>query len=152
MSVNLSAKGGKLWTTSWILIVVVGSLLLFASSVSAWLAYSGADFPIAGEPVAEVAGNAEVEAALRGARGTAAAYAASFAVLMISIAAGPYRQGTKWSWWTLLGAYIVLVFITSMRMPALGIAAGVGAAAIPGGLVLLALLLDVGRLRSSSEP
>ena len=102
--------------------------------------------------VAEVAGNAEVEAGLRGARGTAAAYAAAFAILIISIAAGPYRQGTKWSWWTLLGAYIMLVCVTSVRVPALGIAGGVGAAVVPAVLVVIALLLDVRRLRSSSDP
>ncbi len=148
----MSAKDGKLRKASWILIVFVGSVLLFFSCASAFLAYSGADFPIAGVPVAEVAGNSEVEAGLRGARGTAAAYAAAFAVLIISIAAGPYRQGTKWSWWTLLGAFIVLVCVTSVRVPTLGIAGGVGAAVVPAVLVGIALLLDVARVRSPSEP
>lgn len=144
----MSATGGKLQKASWILIVFVGSVLLFFSCTSAFLAYSGRDFPIAGVPVADVAGNAEVEAALRGARGTAAAYAAAFSVLVISIAAGPYRQGTKWSWWTLLGGFLVLVCVTSLRLPTLGIAGGVGAAVTPAVLILIGLLLDVGRLRS----
>ena len=147
----MSEKGNKLRTASWILIVFVGSVLLFFSCVSTFLAYSGQDFPIAGVPVAEVAGNAEVEAGLRGARGTAAAYAAAFAVLIISIAAGPYRQGTKWSWWTLLGGFLVLACITSLRLPTLGVAGGVGAAVIPAVLVLIALLLDFGRVRSSPD-
>ena len=148
----MSAKGGKLRTTSWILLTFVGSLLLFGSCVSAWLAYSGADYPIAGEPVADVAGGrAEIETGLRAIRGTSAAFAAAFAILIISIAAGPYRQGTKWSWWTLLGAHLALLGIVLARVPALGTQAGLAAAVIPTSLVVLALLLDVGRLRSSSE-
>ena len=148
----MRAKGGKLRTTSWILLTFVGSVVLFFSLVSAWLAYSGADFPIAGEPVADVAGGrAEIETGLRATRGTAAAFAAGFAILIISIAAGPYRQGTPWSWWTILGAYLALLGMVLARVPALGTHAGVGAVTLPAGLVVLALLLDVGRLRSSSD-
>ena len=145
----MSAKGNKLRTTSWILLTFVGSLLLIFSLGSAWLAYSGADYPIGGEPVAEVAGDSATEAALRGIRGTSAAYAASFAILILSIATGPYRQGTKWSWWTLLAAYLALAALVSMRVPTIGIRGSVGTTLILTSLVVTALLLDVGRLRSS---
>ena len=149
----MGARGGKLRTASWILLTFVGSVVLFFSCVSAWLAYSGADFPIAGEPVAEVAGGrAEIETGLRAIRGTAAAFAAAFAVLIVSIAAGPYRLGTRWSWWTILGAYLALLGFVLARIPALGTHVGVGAATVPAALVVLALLLDVGRLRSPSDP
>jgi hypothetical protein len=130
----------------------VGALLLLLSCSSAYLAYSGADYPIAGQDVAEVAqGREGVEVALRGIRGTSAALGAGFAVLMIGLAAGPYRDGSRWSWWTLLLANLTVVLVTAARVSTIGTRAGVGTALVPGALVLLALILDAGRLRSSAS-
>ncbi len=84
-------------------------------------------------------------------RGTSAAYAAGYALLFLATVVGPYRRGDKSAWWALLVATSVVVLLTAARTPLLGLpfgSGGTGPAAIQGALVLLALLLDVGRLRS----
>jgi hypothetical protein len=146
----VSERGGRLRTASWILVTFFTAVVALISGVSAWLAYSGADYPIAGEPVAEVAAGREgIEVGLRAIRGTSAAYALGFSILMIGIAVGPYRQGTRWSWWTLLVANLGLWAAVALRLPALGTSAGVGAATTQVVLIVVALLLDAGRLRSA---
>lgn len=146
----MSHGRGRLRTASWILVTFFTGVILLISVGSAYLAYSGADYPIAGEPVAGVAaGRDEIEVGLRAIRGTSAAYAVGFSALMIGVAVGPYRQGTRWSWWTLLVANLALLATSAARVPALGTSLGVGAATTQTALVLVALLLDVGRLRSS---
>ncbi len=138
-------------TASWVLLTVVGAITFMISVVSANLAYRG-DYPIGGTPVAEVAaGRPEILTALRGIRGTSAAYGAGFSVLFLAWVLGPYRRGDRGAWWALLTAAVVVVAFTSARVPFLGLpfgSGGSGPTAIQGGLVLLALLLDVGRLRS----
>jgi len=133
---------------SWILLALVGVATLAISLISANLAYSGRDYPIGGVPVAEVAGSRPgLEAALRGVRGTSAAYAAAFATLYLFVVAVPYRRGERWAWWAILLALVALVGVTAVRVPALGIRGGVAAPLLQGALVLVALLLDVGRLK-----
>ncbi len=74
----------KLRTASWVLLALMGAVILLISCASAYLAYSG-DYPIGGVPVAQVAAGREgVLTALRGIRGTSAAYAAGFAVLYLA--------------------------------------------------------------------
>ncbi len=142
----------KLRTASWVLLTIVGALVLLGSVLSASLAYRG-DYPIGGVPVAEVAAGREgILTALRGIRGTSAAYAAGFAVLFLATVLGPYRRGEKGAWWAILAAMLAVVLITLARTPILGIPlgpGGTGAALVLGGVILLGLLLDVGRLRSS---
>ena len=142
----------RLKAVSWILLSVVGALTLLASVISANLAYRG-NYPIGGTPVAEVAaGRGAILTALRGIRGTSAAYAAGFAVLFLAIVVGPYRRGEKSAWWTLLAGTLVLVLIAVARVPLLGIPLGEGGsgpALIQGVVILIALLLDVGRLQRS---
>jgi hypothetical protein len=140
----------KLRTASWLLLAVVGGLVLLASLASANLAYRG-DYPIGGVSVAEVAaGRDAVLTALRGIRGTSAAYAAGFAVLYLVVVTGPYRRGAVWSWWAILAAARTVAVISVARVPLLGLplgAGGTGPALIQTGIVVLGLLLDVGRLR-----
>ncbi len=144
--------GSRLRTASWVLLTVVGGLALLASLASANLGYRG-DYPIGGIPVAEVAaGRAGLLTALRGIRGTSAAFGAGFAVLFLATVLGPYRQGEKRAWWGILSAMLAIVVVTLARTPILGIPlgqGGTGAALALGGVILLGLLLDVGRLRSS---
>jgi len=141
----------KLRTASWVLLTIAGSLVLLVSLISANLGYRG-DFLIGGSPVAEVAaGHEPILTALRGIRGTSAAYAAAFAVLFLAIATGPYRRGDTWAWWALLAATAMLVLVALARVPLLGIPLGQGGsgpALTLGGVVLLGLLLDLGRLGS----
>ena len=143
--------GTKLRTASWVLLAIVGAITLLISLVSANLAYRG-NYPIGGTPVAEVAaGRPDILTALRGTRGTSAAYAAGFAVLFLATVLGPYRRGDQGAWWALLAAASVVVLVTAARVPLLGIpfgSGGSGPAATQGAVILFALLLDVGRLRS----
>jgi len=144
--------GSKLRTTSWVLLCIVGALTLLVSVISAGIAYRG-DYQIGGVPVAEVAAGREaILTALRGIRGTSAAYGAGFAVLFLATVLGPYRRGEKRAWWVLLLGTLVVVLIAVARVPLLGTPlgpGGSGTALTQGGLILLGLLLDIGRLRSS---
>jgi hypothetical protein len=141
--------GSKLRKASWVLLTIVGGLTLFISLASAFLAYLG-DYPIGGMPVAEVAGGREgLLTALRGIRGTSAAFGAAFAVLLLGTVLGPYRRGDTGAWWTILLATLAMALIVLARIPTLGVALGQGgtpAAYTLGGLIVLGLLLDVGRL------
>ena len=141
--------GPMLRKASWVLLTIVGGLTLFISLASAFLAYLG-DYPIGGMPVAEVAGGREgVLTALRGIRGTSAAFGAAFAVLLLGTVLGPYRRGDTGAWWTILLATLAMALIVLARIPTLGVALGQGgtpAAYTLGGLIVLGLLLDVGRL------
>lgn len=135
-------------TTSWVLLTIVGALTFLVSLVSANLAYRG-DYQIgaAGTGIEEVAaGRTPVLEGLRGIRGTSAAYAAAYAVLFLAIATGPYRRGDVWAWWALLAGIVSLALIVLARTAFLSSRLGIGAAMIPTGLALLALLLDVRRL------
>ena len=53
------------------------------------------------------------------------------------------------AWWTILLAMLAMASIVLARVPALGVALGQGGTPVAytlGGLILLGLLLDVGRL------
>ena len=144
--------GPKLPKASWVLLTVVGVLTLLVSLVSAFLAYWG-NYPIGGMPVAEVAGGREgLLVALRGIRGTSAAFGTAFAVMFLGTVLGPYRQGDRRAWWTILLATLALALIILVRVPTLGVALGEGGTPVAytlGGLILLGLLLDLGRLSRS---
>jgi len=143
--------GTKLRTASWILLTLMGAVTLLISFASTYLAYVG-DYPIGGTPVAEVAaGRPEILTALRGIRGTSAAYGAGFAVLFLATVLGPYRRGEKGAWWALFAAAVVILLIGVARVPLLGIPFGAGGSGPTFTLccvIVFALLLDVGRLRS----
>jgi hypothetical protein len=138
--------GSKLRTVSWVTLAVMGTLVLLVSFISTNLAYRG-PYDIGGAKVEDVAaGRPEILSALRGIRGTSAAYAGAYAVLFLSIVLGPYRKGETWAWWALLAALALLAVLVVLRIPLLGAKLGIGAALIQLGLGLVALLLDVGRL------
>ncbi len=141
-------------TASWILLALVGAITLFFSLESAWVAYHrGPDRVVtAAASSTDAAGGRESTAdALRGRRGTAAAFGAAYSVLFLAIVLGPYRGGDRWSWWTLLAGAAVLAAITAARIPTLGIRGGVGTAVTHLGVALVGLLLDAGRLRSAAR-
>jgi hypothetical protein len=138
--------GSKLRTVSWVLLALVGALVLLGSLASAGLAYRG-DFPIAGVPIAEVAaGRQPVELGLRGARGTAAAWAAAWAALFLAVVFGPYRRGDVTTWWGILASAIVLGAVAGARVVFTGAQAGTGEPLVLLVVVLVALLIDVKRL------
>lgn len=139
----------KLRMASWVILALMGALILLISFASAGLAYRG-DYPIGGVPVAEVAAGREgVLTALRGIRGTSAAYAAGYAVLYLIVVLGPYRRGEVWSWWALLAGTLVVSLLILARVPLLGIPFGTGGSG-PGftqtAVIVFGLLLDVKRV------
>jgi hypothetical protein len=142
----------KLRKASFVLLTTIGVLTLFISLVSAFLAYFG-NYPIGGLPVAEVAGGREgLLTALRGIRGTSAAFGAAFAVMFLGTVLGPYRRGETRAWWTILLATLALALIVLLRVPSLGVPLGQGGTPMAftlGGLIVLGLLLDVRRLTSA---
>ena len=137
----------RLRKASWVMLVVIGALGLVLGLLSAVNAYARS-YRIGPASVSAVAaGRPGVETALRGTRGTAAGYAAAYAVLLIGIAAGPYKRGDKASWWAILASTVVLFVIAAVRQPALGTTLGIGVPAEALGLVAVALFLDGGRLK-----
>jgi hypothetical protein len=139
-------------TASWILLAVVGALMLLGSFASLYTAYSsGAPDPLTPSISLEDAttGRPEVATAIRARRGTAAAFAAAYAVLFLSVVLGPYRRGDAWSWWALLAAAVTLGILIMARVPALGTRAGAGTGLVQLVVVIVALLLDVRRVRAA---
>jgi hypothetical protein len=132
---------------SWILLTILGAVIVLAGLLSSRNAYGNVGYRIGPVSVRELAGGRpEVESALRGTRGTAAAYAVAYGVLFLSIVLGPYRRGETWAWWALLAGALALLVIAALRIPTLGTSLGLAAPLTMGGVVLVGLLLDVGRL------
>ncbi len=136
-------------TASWVILTLVAVLVIFGSLASAALGYLGAaqDDVLATTNVAELAGGQPaVEAALRGRRGTAAAFGLGFAVLFLFVVLFPYRRGELWAWWALLFSTLCLSGLVLLRIPLIRSNLG----AVTGGLLLvvvfIALILDIGRL------
>lgn len=139
-------------TASWVLLAIVGVLTLLGGLASTSVAYGSArDELRPGVTLEDVAGGrAEVVTALRARRGTAAAFAVTYAVLFLFVVLGPYRRGDTWAWWALLTAALVLAVFTGARIPLLGTQAGAATGAIHFVVVLVGLLLDVGRLKRAA--
>ena len=138
-------------TASWVLLAVAGALILLGSFASLFTAYTGgASDPITPRMTLEAvaAGRPEVATAIRARRGTAAAFAAAYAVLFLSVVLGPYRRGDTWSWWALLAAALTLGILIMARVPLIGTRAGAGTGLIQLVVVVVALLLDVRRLQA----
>jgi hypothetical protein len=137
---------------SWIVLVVMGAAVVIVSLISTWVAYSGTAYTVGSTPVAEIAAAHEgAGPALRGIRGTSAAYGAAYGILFLAIVLGPYRRGEVWAWWAILGSALALAAIAALRIPTLGVTLGIQAPLIVLGVVVLGLLLDFSRLRASSE-
>jgi hypothetical protein len=143
---DLEVRMSKLRTVSWIVLAFVGVVVLLFSLVSANLAYRG-DFGLGGSSIADIAqGRDAVLLGLRGARGTAAAWAAAWATLFLAAVFGPYRRGDVATWWGLLISTLVLFAVAGARVPLLGVRAGSEAPLIALVLVVVGLLIDVRRL------
>lgn len=138
---------------SWVLLTVVGAAITLLSLVSAVHSYRAHDdYAIGGSRVSRIAGgDTGVALALRGIRGTSAAYGAAYGVLFLAIVLGPYRRGDSWAWWSLLVAGLAQAVLVLLRIPLLGTQRGVAAAAIQAVLLVVGLLLDVGRLKAPAR-
>lgn len=128
----------------------LGVAVVLISLLSANLGYRG-EYQIGGVDVTEVAqGRPHVLSALRGVRGTSAAFGAAYGVLLLSLVFGPYRRGERWAWWALCGAFLALAIVVLVRVPLTGERLGVAPALVHVGVGFLGLLLDVGRLRRTA--
>ena len=135
-------------TASWVLLTLLGVAALALSLVSAWVAYHG-EFQIGPASLSGLeAAVPGVGLALRGARGTAAAFAFAYAVLLLSVVLGPYRRGDRWAFWAILASACALALVTGLRVPLLGIRPGAGTGTVFLVVAIVALLLDVRRLRA----
>jgi len=134
------------------LLTIVGIGVLLLSLVSMGQAYFN-DYTIGGGEGPSVtkvaAGDEQLVKALRGIRGTSAAYAGAFAVLFLAIVFGPYKRGEVWAWWALLAAGLLHAAIVLPRLVFVDTTLGVGPAVAQLVLVVFALLLDASRLRAS---
>lgn len=135
---------------SWIVLTVAGVAITVVSLVSACHAYNkGDDYRIGGVRLSEVAAGREaVASALRGIRGTSAAFAAAYGVLLLAMVLGPYRRGGVWAWWALFAGSTTALAIVLLRVPFLDTTLGNSAGATQFALTMVGLLLDVGRLKS----
>ena len=137
-------------TASWIILVVVGALMLLGSLVSLGIAYGSTQDQIGPASLAELSiGKPEVATAVRARRATAAAYAAGFATLFLTITLGPYRRGDVWAWWALAAGTLVVSVLILLRVPFLGIRLGASAALVQLVVAGLGLALGAGRMRGS---
>jgi hypothetical protein len=138
---------------SWIVLIVAGAAVTLISLVSAAHAYNKSDnYRIGGVSVREVAAGREaVASALRGIRGTSAAFAVGYGVLFLAIALVPYRRGDVWAWWALLAGSAAVLAITLLRIPFLETTLGASAGVTQFGLAVAGLLLDAGRLKSPAR-
>jgi hypothetical protein len=139
-------------TVSWVLLAVLAAAVLALSLFSAGLAYRGdpgQDVFGAGGPSVKTIEDwrPDIATAVRGRRGTASAYSAGFAVLMLAIVLGPYRRGEVWAWWALLAGAATVALVMFLRLPLLGTRLGAGGGTALLGVTALGLLLDAGRLR-----
>jgi hypothetical protein len=73
-------------------------------------------------------------------------------VLFLFVVLGPYRRGDVWSWWALLASSAALGLVIMLRVPVLGTRLGAGTGLVQLIVVLVALLLDVQRLRGPAAP
>ena len=134
---------------SWILLTVAGVAMILLSLVSAVHAYwTSDDYAIGNSRGSKVAGgDADLATALRGIRGTSAAYAVAYGVLFLAVVLGPYRRGEVWAWKALLIAGLTQFVLVLLRIPLLGTSLGVSAAVTQGLPLIVGLLLDIGRLK-----
>lgn len=139
--------------TSWIVLTLVGAAITLLSLVSAYHAYTlDDDYAIGRMRVSKVAaGDDAVLSALRGIRGTSAAYGVGFGVLMLAIVLGPYRRGEVWAWKALLVAALAQCVIVLLRIPLLDTTLGTSATVTQTVPLIVGLLLDVGRLKSGAR-
>jgi hypothetical protein len=138
---------------SWIVLTVAGVAVTGISLISAGHAYNtGDNYLIGPASVRKVAaGNEAVASALRGVRGTSAAFAAAYGVLFLTIVLGPYRRGDASAWWALFAGSTTVLAIVLLRVPFLDTTHGNSAAVTQFALTILGLLLDVRRLKSPAQ-
>jgi len=147
-------KGSKLFTASWILLLILTIALAFFSLASAWVAFSGQNDQLASSTTLEHlrAVSEEAVTATRGRRVTAATWALAYAILSAWIVLGPYRRGERWAWWALLVSLGLSQIISLARIPLIGTSLGAVPSATLLAVLALGLLAGAPRIFSRSAP
>jgi hypothetical protein len=141
----------KLRMVSWIVLTLFGILLLLGAVGSAATAMTRGPDQFGPVSMNELTGgNDEVIGILHARRLTSAAYASGFAVLFLLIVVIPYRRGEVWAWWALLLGTCVTAGLYILRVPTIGVTLGAQIGYMMLGFVVVALLLDISRLKRSS--
>jgi len=143
----------RMRSVSWILLTVVAGLVVLGGLGSLAVAYfapASNDIIVAPSSLEDLNLSGEVETALRGRRGTAAAYALGFSCLLLWVVLVPYRRGDTWAWWAILCSTLFLTVPLIARIPVLGITQGATTGLYVLVVVVLALLLDVRRLSTKA--
>jgi hypothetical protein len=135
-------------TASWILLTIIGALFTLGSFASANIAYRTGDDEIEQLKLKDVSLPDGTRTLILARRGTAAAFGAAFATLFLFTVLGPYRRGEKGSWWAVLVSLLVLAAVSALRQPTLGTLRGAEPILIALGIGIVALLLDVRRLKA----
>ena len=123
----------------WVLLALVGVALAVGGLASLHNAYTRGPDPIAGvsmERLAEL--SPELPAALRGRRATAAAASFASGMLLVWLAAVPYRRGEKWAWQAVVTSVALALVLSLLRMPMLDTRLGAGSAGVLLVVVLMA--------------
>jgi bacteriorhodopsin len=139
------AEEKKSWTLTvgWLLILLVGLLITLGGLASMAEAYRATEDRIAGVSLADLAKlSPDLPNAIRGRRATAASLAITSGLLVCWIAATVYKRGEKWAWYALLSSLGIGSILSILRIPLLGLSSGVGAPAVMGGVMLVALLIS----------
>jgi len=140
--------GSKLRVVSWVLLSLIGVLTLLGALASINVAYFSEDDQIGPVSLSELAGDRpDVATAIKARRGTAAAFATGYALLFLVIVLVPYRKGEVWAWWAILVGTLATTGIILLRVSMLDTRLGLAAANLPLAVGVVALLLDLGRLR-----
>ena len=142
----------KLKITSWLRLTLFGALTFLGALNAARFAYSRGEDQFGTVSMTELTdGDESLANLLHSRRATSAAFAAAYAVLFLLVVLIPYRRGEVWSWWAILATTVVCSGLILLRLPFLGVMPGASVGYIQLGVVTFALLLDVGRLKSTSQ-
>ena len=140
-----NARKSKTLTTSWILLLVLGLLLVLLSlgSLSAAYQFFGLqDVLVQGVSVHKLAEvDPRLPTIIRGRRATAASLSLSLGILLAWIAATAYRRGERWAWPALLVSVGVGTIVSLLRYVILQTTVGLLPAGITLGILVVALLI-----------
>jgi hypothetical protein len=137
-----------LFTTSWVILLIVSAAIVLVSAQSLWLAYtSGADRLTPEYTLSQIEeqGGEQAAKAFKGRRATAATWAMAYALLAIPVIWIPYRRGQQWAWWALLISLGLSQLLSVGRAIMLVTTGGVSTPALLLAFLLLALLAGVPR-------
>lgn len=148
---DAGSRTGRVDGIGWVLLGLAGLPLVFFGGGAVLFGLSGSDFPVGlpggpdavagttGVPWDEVVSeNATAMTLLRGVSRVAGLAFLGFGLLVVAVAAVPYRRGERWAWFAL---WVVPAFMTGLlvhelegdfvQMPALLLAISLGGLLLP---------------------